>query len=241
MAWPDSYCPSNPESYKILFDIMDEYIDVLEPKRVHIGHDEWRSGAFCPRCKGKDTGILYAEDVLRIHEHLKSKGLETWMWGDHLVDWHNRPGRAWAEGTVVRYEKPGTEAARDIIAKATSDIHITNWSGAGDRGDNTFKKLGWKFIIGNMAGTREENWPKRAEDSGLMGGEVSSWCALDEFELAKLNIVEASFSINLLWSKTYPEREDAMEHLTLMLPKVRAMLAASRRCRQTRRRCASRS
>ena len=27
MAWPDSYCPSNPESYRILFDILDEYIE----------------------------------------------------------------------------------------------------------------------------------------------------------------------------------------------------------------------
>ena len=48
---------------QILFDIMDEYLDVLKPERVHIGHDEWRAGALCPRCKGKDTGELYAEDV----------------------------------------------------------------------------------------------------------------------------------------------------------------------------------
>jgi hypothetical protein len=47
MPWPDSYCPSNPESYKTLFEVMDEYIDVLRPKRLHIGHGEWRAGAFC--------------------------------------------------------------------------------------------------------------------------------------------------------------------------------------------------
>ena len=28
--------------------------DVLKPKRVHIGHDEWRAGAFCDRCRGKE-------------------------------------------------------------------------------------------------------------------------------------------------------------------------------------------
>jgi len=27
MTWPDSYCPSNPDSYKLLFEILDEYID----------------------------------------------------------------------------------------------------------------------------------------------------------------------------------------------------------------------
>ncbi|MHC4713991.1 MAG: family 20 glycosylhydrolase [Planctomycetota bacterium] len=225
MAWPDSYCPSNPESYKVLFDIIDEYVEVLQPKRVHIGHDEWRAGAFCPLCKGKDTGELYARDVLKIHEYLKSKGLETWMWGDHFVDRHNRFGRGWSEGTVVRYEKPDTTSARDIIAAETSDIHITNWSGEGARGDDVFKKLGWKFIIGNMRGTAQKNWPARAEKSGLLGGEVSSWCALDEFELAKLNIPEAAFSVNLLWSSHYPEGEDAMEQIALLMPKVRALLA----------------
>ena len=56
MPWPDSYCPSNPESYRILFEVMDEYLELMRPRRVHIGHDEWRAGAFCPRCRGKDTG-----------------------------------------------------------------------------------------------------------------------------------------------------------------------------------------
>ncbi len=225
-AWPDSYCPSNGESYKILFDIMDEYIDVLAPKRVHIGHDEWRAGAFCPLCKGKDTGELYAQDVLKIYDHLKARGIETWMWGDHFVDSHNRFGRKWAEGTVVRYEKPDTTAARDIIAKATSDIHITNWSGP--RGDETFKTLGWKFVIGNMNGMGERDWPGRAETSGLLGGEVSSWCAMDEFQLGKLNLPQAAFSINLLWSKTYPEHDLAMEELALLMPKIHADLAAEK-------------
>ncbi|PYQ04274.1 MAG: hypothetical protein DMF82_11130 [Acidobacteria bacterium] len=76
MSWPDSYCPSNPESYRILFDVMDEYLDVLRPRRVHIGHDEWRAGAFCPRCRGKDTGELYAQDVAKIQKHLAEKGIE---------------------------------------------------------------------------------------------------------------------------------------------------------------------
>jgi len=227
MEWPDSYCPSNPESYKILFDIMDEYIDALQPKRVHIGHDEWRSDAFCPLCKGKDTGKLYAEDVLKIRKHLKDKGLETWMWGDHFVDWHNAKGRAWSEGGPVHYEKPSTVGAREIVAAETNDITITNWSGAGERGDDVFKKLGWRFIIGNMHGMGEKDWPARAEKSGLSGGEVSSWCALDEFQLGKLNIPEGAFSINLLWSVHYPERQLAFEEMACLMPRIRARLAAA--------------
>lgn len=224
MAWPDSYCPSNPESYRILFDVLDEYIDVLRPKRVHIGHDEWRAGAFCPRCRGKDTGALYAEDVLKIHRHLKEKGIETWMWGDHFVDGHNRFAKQWSEGGVVRYEKPDTASARDLVAAETRDIHILNWSG--EEGDVTFQKLGWSFVVGNFAGSEEKDWRGRVARHGVLGGEVSSWGAWDEFVLGKLQVAEAVYSSNLLWSVHDPKREDALEHVGHLLPAVRGLLAA---------------
>jgi hypothetical protein len=225
MAWPDSYCPSNPESYRILFDVLDEYIDVLRPKRVHIGHDEWRAGAFCPRCRGKDTGQLYADDVLKIHRHLQQKGIETWIWGDHFVDGHNRFAKQWSEGGVVRYEKPDTASARDRIAAETREIHILNWSGPA--GDATFRKLGWPFIVGNFAGSEQKDWRARVALHGALGGEVSSWGAFAEFTLGKLQIPEAVFSANLLWSVHDPTKEDALEHVGRLLPTLRGLLAAA--------------
>ncbi|HYN04043.1 MAG TPA: glycoside hydrolase family 20 zincin-like fold domain-containing protein [Vicinamibacteria bacterium] len=223
MAWPDSYCPSNPESYRVYFDVLDEVLEVLRPRRVHIGHDEWRAGAFCPRCRGKDTGALYAADVLKIHQHLREKGIETWMWGDHFVDGHNRFGKSWSEGGVVRYERPDTTSARDIVAAATSDIRILNWSG--EAGDATFQKLGWPFIVGNFAGSEEKDWRGRVSRHGALGGEVSSWGAWEEFVLGKLQVPEAVFSSNLLWSVHDPEHEDALAHVGRLLPEVRGMLA----------------
>ena len=224
MAWPDSYCPSNPESYRIYFDVLDEYLGVLRPRRVHIGHDEWRAGAFCARCRGKDTGALYADDVLKIHRHLKEKGIETWMWGDHFVDGHNRFAKQWSEGGVVRYEKPDTASARDRIAAETRDIRILNWSGP--EGDATFQKLGWPFIVGNLAGSEEKDWRARVARNGALGGEVSSWGAFAEFTLAKLQIPEAAVSANLLWSIHDPTKEDALQHVGQLLPTVRGLLAA---------------
>jgi glycosyl hydrolase family 20 len=224
MPWPDSYCPSNPESYRVLFDVMDEYLDVLHSKRVHIGHDEWRAGAFCPRCRGQDPGRLYAEDVLRIRSHLAEKGIEVWMWGDHFVDEHNRFGKSWTEGTAVRYERPDTSSARDRIAAEANDIHILNWSG--EKGDRAFQKLGWPFIVGNLEGSTERDWAGRVARSGLLGGEVSSWGALEEFQLGKLQIPEALYSIGLLWSASPPKRDEILERLARLLPDVRGRLAA---------------
>jgi hypothetical protein len=224
MTWPDSYCPSNADSYRILFDVVDEILDVLKPRRVHIGHDEWRAGAFCPRCRGKDTGELYAEDVVKIQKHLAERGIETWMWGDHFVDGHNRFGKRWSEGGVVRYERPDTRVARDRLAAAAVPLSIFNWSG--EEGDTTFRSLGWPFILGNFAGSEEKDWPARVKRGGTLGGEVSSWGAFEEFLLGKLQIPEAAYSINLLWSSHYPKKEAALEQVGLLMPEVRKLVSS---------------
>ncbi len=224
MAWPDSYCPSNPESYRILFDLTDEVVDVLKPRRVHIGHDEWRAGAFCSRCRGKDTGELYAQDVLKITRHLADKGIETWMWGDHFVDKHNRFGKRWSEGGVVRYERPDTRTARDVIAAAGPSLHILNWSG--EEGDATFARLRWPFIIGNFDPSSEKDWAARVARHGALGAEVSSWGAFEEFILGKLQVPDATHAASLLWSSRYVGRATALAETAALQPRIRGLLAA---------------
>ncbi|MDP6653019.1 MAG: hypothetical protein QGF90_13085, partial [Gammaproteobacteria bacterium] len=58
---------------------------------VHIGHDEV-SGTYNLHKKSaiRDEGRilppeLFLRDVIRLHDYLQSKGVETWMWGDMLV------------------------------------------------------------------------------------------------------------------------------------------------------------
>jgi len=58
--FPDAYCPSNPKSYDLLFDVMEEYLELTKCRSLHIGHDEWRAGGLCPVCREKDTGELFA-------------------------------------------------------------------------------------------------------------------------------------------------------------------------------------
>ena len=117
--WPDTYCPSNPESYKLLFDVYDEYIELLHPKMLHAGHDElFLPVGLCPRCKDKDIRERYGEDVRRIHDYLQSKGIRLAIWGDMLL----APGEA-ADATSA---KTVTEARarRTVIAK---NITIADW------------------------------------------------------------------------------------------------------------------
>ncbi|MGC8001116.1 hypothetical protein, partial [Salmonella enterica] len=51
--YPDTYCPSNPASYELLFDVLDEIVNVFKPGVINIGHDEYYSIAMCEHCKGK--------------------------------------------------------------------------------------------------------------------------------------------------------------------------------------------
>ena len=67
-------------------DSYDEYIDLLKPKTIHIGHDElFLPVGVPPQCDDQDIGELYGQDVKKIHDHLASKGIKTALWGDMLL------------------------------------------------------------------------------------------------------------------------------------------------------------
>jgi hypothetical protein len=109
-----TYCPSNPEVYKLVFDLFDEVIEVFKPKYFHIGHDEitFSDVGTCPRCKTKLPKDLLAEDVKKLYDYLTAKGLKVLMWCDQFEV--ERNGRApW-----------NTAEALPLIPK---DIIICDW------------------------------------------------------------------------------------------------------------------
>jgi hexosaminidase len=78
--WPDTYCPSDPDVYKLVFDVIDELVEVIQPKMVHIGHDEmFFPVELCRCCQTRDTSLLFADDVRKIHGHLTAKGIQVAM------------------------------------------------------------------------------------------------------------------------------------------------------------------
>jgi hypothetical protein len=222
--FPDAYCPCNPKSYEIMFDVMDAYIDIMKCKSVHIGHDEWRAAGICPDCRTKDTGVLFGEDVVKISSWLVERGLGVWMWGDHIVPKHNARGRTHDSGRV-RYAYPDTQSAAAIItaSEAASKITILNWSwylGAVD-GDQAIADLGFKQIFGNFWGEGFPDWPARSANPSVLGGEVSSWCAWDDFELGMIHYPSAIYSANSMWSMHWPEPKDWRAATANQLPKLR--------------------
>jgi len=84
-----SWCPLHPQVNKIVFELMDELIEVFEADAMHVGLDEvfLIGDEDCPRCKGKGKAELLAKAINDYHEHLVGKHkIEMLMWGDRLID-----------------------------------------------------------------------------------------------------------------------------------------------------------
>lgn len=97
---PDTYCPSNENTYKLLFDVIDEVISVFEPKMVHIAHDEWFGVPLCEKCAQKLPEDIFAEDVNRIYNYIKKRGIDVMLWGDRLLNCRLESGEPWAGGGI---------------------------------------------------------------------------------------------------------------------------------------------
>jgi len=126
-AWPNadklyckSYCPLHPDVHKVIFDVMDELVDVFEADAFHAGMDEvfYLGEDKCPRCGGHDKAVLFADEVRRIHDHLALRNKELWIWGDRLIDGKTTGIGEWE----ASYNS--TARAVDLIPK---DVVICDW------------------------------------------------------------------------------------------------------------------
>ena len=118
------YCrewdPLNVEVWQIVFQLIDEIIDAFRADALHVGMDEvfLLGSEQSPSTKGKDPGVLFANAVKQIHEHLVRKHVEMLMWGDRLIDGSKYDLGEWEASTN------GTSSAIDLIPK---DIIICPW------------------------------------------------------------------------------------------------------------------
>ncbi len=125
--WPNedglyckSYCPLHPEVHKVVFDLVDEILEVFEADAFHAGMDEvfYLADDNCPRCSGKDPAVLFAGEVTKISQHLEKRGARLWIWGDRLIDGSENGIGMW-EGST-NYTAP----AIDLIP---TSVVIADW------------------------------------------------------------------------------------------------------------------
>ena len=185
------YCPSNPKSYEILFDIIDEIVEVFKPSEyVHMGHDEVYQVGVCPVCKGKNAAQLYADDVNKIYNYLRCKGLKMIIWSDMLQP-------------VSEYTK-ATSPAMDMIPK---DILMLDfiWYFHLDKDieDNLIEK-GFSVAVGNLYSSHYPRFNTRMRKKGMLGGQISAWVATSEECMQREGkMYDYLLTAQMLWSDAY--------------------------------------
>ena len=67
-----SYCPLHPEIHGVIFDLMDELLEVTGADAFHVGMDEvfLLGEDDCARCKGKNKAELLAGEIRALRDHL---------------------------------------------------------------------------------------------------------------------------------------------------------------------------
>ncbi|PYU97884.1 MAG: hypothetical protein DMG10_29700, partial [Acidobacteria bacterium] len=228
--WPDTYCACNPKTYELLFDVMDEYIEVMRPKMIHAGHDEW----FAPYglgscCGGRDPGEVYGEDLRKIHEYLAEHNIRMAIWGDYLLE--NVRGKGFQKRKSPdgwMYDSPGAMTPQQVKELVPKDILIFNWFWSeeekGELNEAQLDELGFQQIYGNME-PGIHNYQERSKRSTLVGGAPSSWAATTEFNIGKDLLYGIVGCSGMLWSKEALERTELSRMTQARMPDIQRRLS----------------
>lgn len=180
------YCPSNEKSYQVLFDIIDEIVEVFQPRSyVHMGHDEVYQIGICPICRTKDPADLYAYDVNRIHGYLAQKGLKMMIWSDMLQP-------------CTRYKTP------PAIRKIPKDILMLDfiWYFHFDKDleDNLLAE-DLTVAVGNLYSSHYPRYESRMAKKGMVGGQISTWVGTNEESIQQEGkFFDMFLTANMLWN-----------------------------------------
>ncbi|MFN6946484.1 MAG: family 20 glycosylhydrolase [Cytophagaceae bacterium] len=207
-----TYDPNKKEVYDLILPMLDELIDLLKPSAVHIGHDEvvgWESGhvgRFLLKGERPLPADLFLKDVLTLYHHLKSKGIETWMWGDMLISPDEFPdipeeSKKPFHGTLPGYGK-------ELRAKLPKDIVICDWH-YNDEQENfpsltTFQKEGFKVIGATWVKEKTiKNFSRYASKNNAYGMMATTWWYVQK---RNWDIVEKIIKISGdIFSKDFPD------------------------------------
>lgn len=86
-----TYDPMKNEVYDLIFPLLNEIIDLFNPKAIHVGHDEiaGHNRRSRKRWLSSDEQTLPAELFLfhlsKIEKYLKERNIKTWIWGDMIL------------------------------------------------------------------------------------------------------------------------------------------------------------
>ncbi|MBR3707606.1 MAG: family 20 glycosylhydrolase [Lentisphaeria bacterium] len=199
--YPDTCCPAKDGYYKLIFDLFDEVIALFQPRIINIGHDEYYSIGLCPECRKKSAPQIFADDITRIADYLRNKGVKTMIWGEKLLDSHFLDGVAIGgsdRNLPSGQHIPATFPAIDLVPK---DLEILHWYWSIDRTfEQEYIRHGFPFTFGNFAPEIMPDFNKRMARS--CGYIISNWGDADFRTFQRNNILfQMAYAFALTWSQ----------------------------------------
>ena len=113
-----SICLSSRPAKTVVFELIDELMDVFEADTIHIGCDEVFNIGLCEECSKKSKSELFANWINSINAHVKKRQGAVLMWGDRLISTSQTGFDPWESADN------GTQDAIDLISR---DIVICDW------------------------------------------------------------------------------------------------------------------
>ncbi len=212
------YCPSNEKSYEILFDLIDEIVEVFEPKEyVHMGHDEVYEIGVCKVCKHKNAADLFAYDINKIYDYLKKKGLKMMIWADMLQ-----------LGSKRKYQTP---PAIDMIPKDIVMLDFVWYFHLKDDIEDHLLGHGFKVAMGNLYSSHYPRYCTRSRKEGMVGGQISAWVRVNpESQAQEGKFFDYYMTAQMLMSDDYrPEYTHVYDMMiSKLMPTLREKLEGIR-------------
>ncbi len=199
---PHIYDPSNPGTYKLVFDIFDEALGLFKnPRYFHIGHDEVKVPSYDkigkyparPANILKGAGDLFLEDANHLADWLRMRGATPMMWGDMLLNATEGTNLPRVPEMTAAFAPSPAEAERRRAA-VPHDAIICDWRyepGAEQRnGLQLFEAAGHKAIGSAWFQPKNiQGWAQRAVETHALGTLQTTWAGYDLNE----SILETEF------------------------------------------------
>jgi hypothetical protein len=220
-----NFCPSREETYRLLFDLIDEMVPLFSSEVFDLGIDEvdqdyngsrWGT---CDRCKGKDPVKLFADYVNRLADYVTSKGKIPLINSASFIKRH--------AGDFRDIYKSVSLIRKNIIVNNWSDGHIrdTNrmpWNPLSRfKSSEYFKQYGLEKMV-HLVGY-ERRWkdrPELLETKGSLdcyGGCITHYKYMTDGQFLKSpTIDDMVFSGNHFWNPNRPEIGSKEEDVHLL-------------------------
>ncbi|MBN1675720.1 MAG: hypothetical protein JXR37_32050 [Kiritimatiellae bacterium] len=216
-------CPSNPETWKLLFESIEDVCEILSGDHFAVPLDEMSQPyngsrwAVCPRCAGNDPVKLWADFASRLTAHVIKQGKTPVMSGGMLLREH----QGWYQDIYKAIDLIGN---RDkIVIYNWSEGHIRRGaiSYKGERlqreGFKTtpfFREHGYKDVMHMLSG-RWQGRPELRETNGKLdcyGGFVTYYHGMDHATMKqKGTLASLVFSAQHLWSPDSPAMDSEQD------------------------------